>query len=236
MMRSGSAATTASRSGSRWLPRSTIDSSSRYAMVEGISWRGAAASATPHAWRVSKRRLSVATTEVGGEGTSWVPLLSSTVTVPADAPPSEAEPPASEAPPDAPPVAQADRARPTIPVPAPRRAVRRVTGAVREEREIRAGRRADIRSLSVRRAGARGTALGEALGGADRYLRDGSLSQSGKVCLTLEGRGGGGQFRGGAGSSRADGGTRMDGTPDSGARRACSGHWWSLSVLSTGHP
>src|SRR5699024_4720696 len=46
----------------------------------------------PQASRVSKVRLSVATTEAGGTSTVWVPRLSSTSTVPDCAP----SPPASE--------------------------------------------------------------------------------------------------------------------------------------------
>src|SRR5690625_3263615 len=62
-------------------------------MVLGISETAPADSSTPQSESVSNGRLSVATTEVGGEGTVWVPLLSSTSMV---APPSvspEASPP-----------------------------------------------------------------------------------------------------------------------------------------------
>src|SRR5699024_3325693 len=106
----GSAATTASRSGSRWLPRSMIDSSSLSGLVEGISARAAAVSVTPQSASTSKVRLSVATTDSGGTSTVWVPLLSSTSTVPAAADSSPAA--ASLSPEEVP---QAVRTRPRAP-------------------------------------------------------------------------------------------------------------------------
>src|SRR5699024_477007 len=87
--------TTASRSGSRWLPRSMMASSSVYGMVDGIRATAAADRVTPQSASVSKLRLSVATTEVGGVCTVVVPWLSSTSTLPDPDPPL---PPASEPP------------------------------------------------------------------------------------------------------------------------------------------
>lgn len=85
----------------------------RVRQTSGMRPRAAALSSMPQESRVSKVRLSVATTEVGGDFTVCLPLLSSTVTVP--------EAPAAFCSLDSALAPQPDRARARTPRAAPRR-------------------------------------------------------------------------------------------------------------------
>ena len=80
MIRSGSAATRASRLGSRCMPTSAMPSPLNAVMVEGMSFLGAATSSTSHCCSTSKVRLSREAARVTGKLISTAPSFASIVT------------------------------------------------------------------------------------------------------------------------------------------------------------